>query len=622
MATKRKSPKLPVRQLVILCICRFAEPVVLTSVYPYLPEMIESFNVPKNEVAKWAGLTSAVFNFAQCLTGVFWGKLSDVIGRKPAIMGGLSCNMVTSLVFGFSQSLTWAIVARAMAGAGNGNVGILRTTVAEMVPERELQPRAFSIMPLIWTVGSIFGPAFGGALASPVQKHPEIFGDNAFLRRFPFALPNMVASIFFFIGITTGILFLHETLETKRNRKDYGLIFGKYLVDLFKGRKHKPPKVGKPKDHERTPLLQSRASSVSTVDFENDNGKHMAVKKKPVTLREVFSRQSSINLLAYALLALHSVAWDQLLPIFMHHPVQQLHDNPDVHLPFKFASGFGINSDRIGLLFTGYGIFGMIFQFLFFPPLARRYGILRCFKFFAICFPFIYLATAFTALMPTSTGRQVTMFILMTCKSIAGIFAFPCSTILLTNSAASLRILGTLNGVATSISAIGRALGPAIGGTTFTIGVKHGYVILPWFTLSVLSAIAAIPVWWLVEMEGFNAPSEDNSEDNSEDEDIPEDDEEEETTKSKPIFRSTKVCKNDDSFTDEPDEFAVDDEPAPPLARVVSHSANPTYMPPRRLSSSPIGMAEGVGPGGGRRLSNNLGPTRSGLGTGGTSAFN
>lgn len=80
--------------------------------------------------------------------------------------------------------------------------------VAEMVPEKELQPRAFSIMPLVWSLGSIFGPSFGGFFAQPAQNFPDLFGKNKFFLHFPFALPNLIASFLFMIGITTGFLFL------------------------------------------------------------------------------------------------------------------------------------------------------------------------------------------------------------------------------------------------------------------------------------------------------------------------------------------------------------------------------------------------------------------------------
>ena len=121
----------------LTAICRFAEPVTLTSIFPYLvrlpsysithktntsqPEMIESFGIDKKNVAKWAGLTSAVFSLSQCLTAVLWGRASDKFGRKPTIMVGLTCTMICTLIWGMSTTLPMAIVARALSGACNGN---------------------------------------------------------------------------------------------------------------------------------------------------------------------------------------------------------------------------------------------------------------------------------------------------------------------------------------------------------------------------------------------------------------------------------------------------------------------------------------------------------------------
>jgi MFS family permease len=102
-------------------VARFAEPLALTSVFPYLPEMIASFGVEKKEIAKWAGATSAVFSLAQSLTAVPWGRASDKVGRKPVIMIGLLCTMTCFLVWGCSTSLAMAITVRAIQGASNGN---------------------------------------------------------------------------------------------------------------------------------------------------------------------------------------------------------------------------------------------------------------------------------------------------------------------------------------------------------------------------------------------------------------------------------------------------------------------------------------------------------------------
>lgn len=217
-------------------------------------------------------------------------------------------------------------------------------------------------------------------------------------------------------------------------------------------------------------------------------------------------------------------------------------------------------------------------------------------------------------------------------KCWCSIFAFPCTTILLTNSAVSLRVLGTLNGVATSVSAVGRAAGPAIGGGTFSWGVKRGYVILPWWTLAFLSALGAIPVFWLVEMDGFGGAEASDSEDEDGDEEndmgegrgLP-------VTHDEVVTSATHVLVRDDLLPDsqvvataESSDLAVEDGPPLPRARVskteredVGERLTPRVAHSRM--SSPLGMRDGVGPGGGRRLSNGLGTTRSGFGAGGTS---
>lgn len=169
---------------------------------------MEYLGVQTDEIASYAGLVSAIFSLCQSLTGVLWGRASDVYGRKPAILVGLACLMGSSVLFGFSGSVKWALLARGIAGLSSGNVGIIRTTVAEMVPQKELQPRAFSLMPLVWTIGSIFGPALGGALANPAKTRPGSVPGTGFFARFPYALPNLVVGAFFLVGLVAGTFFL------------------------------------------------------------------------------------------------------------------------------------------------------------------------------------------------------------------------------------------------------------------------------------------------------------------------------------------------------------------------------------------------------------------------------
>jgi predicted MFS family arabinose efflux permease len=579
--------------------------------------MIESFNVPPDQIAKWAGLTSATFSLSQCLTAIAWGRGSDRFGRKPAILVGLTCTLITSVLFGFAQSLPWALVVRSLQGACNGNVGIIRTMVAELVPQKELQPRAFSVMPLVWTIGSILGPIFGGATVHPAERYPSVFGRSRFLRKFPFSPPNLLGAVLFLIGIVVGFLFLKETLETKKYNRDYGRMLGSVLTRPCSRRKSNKLKWGAENDEAEAFLSRNNGSG-------SELSTPVGVRKpkipyKPVGYREVFSPQSNINLVTYTLLATHAVAFDQILPVFMHHPTQDIH-SPDVHLPFKFAGGFGIESGRIGALFTIYGVYGMFIQFLAFPPLARRYGVLNCLKACSLTFPLVYIAAPFTSLLPTSGLRQAAMVGLMLIKGWCAIFAFPCTTILLTNSAVSLRILGTLNGVATSISAVGRAAGPALAGLTFTLGVDIGYVVISFWMLATIALLGAIPVFWLVEMEGFGGSDEDSDESDIDDEGDDDTAAESSATFTQAATRTApEAFINEDAIVDEPDDVPDDLHMTRTTSLGLKHRESRGSLDLRRIPS-PIGLGvQGVVPAGARRYSSDLGATQSGFGSIGTS---
>jgi len=254
-----------------------------------------------------------------------------------------------------------------------------------MVPERELQPRAFSIMPLVWSIGSIFGPAFGGFFAGPAERFPGLFGKSAFFVKYPYALPNIIGAVVFLVSVTTAILFLRETLESRRGRADFGLQLGRRLTRTFhRGRSGRPAAGGGGSrrrsfvDGEATapllPALRSSRRPKTALDATTP-----PVPTGPPSMREVFTRQTSITLVAYTFLALHSVSYDQILSVFLNFPVQE-HTPENTRLPFKFSGGFGVSHDKIGTIFALYGIVCGLVQFIVFPPLCHHFGVLNCYK--------------------------------------------------------------------------------------------------------------------------------------------------------------------------------------------------------------------------------------------------
>lgn len=163
----------------------------------------------------------------------------------------------------------------------------------------------------------------------------------------------------------------------------------------------------------------------------------------------------------------------------------------------------------------------MIVQFALFPPVARRYGSLPCLRLATFAFPIAYLLTPFTVLLRTSSSRQTAIFAVMLVKGFAAVFAYPCSTILMTNSARRIAVLGMLNGVAVSSSAVARALGPWSTGALFTAGVEAGYVVPAWWLLAAFGAAGWVSTWWLVEMDAGVAAKWEDGDGQANDEAIP-----------------------------------------------------------------------------------------------------
>jgi hypothetical protein len=129
----------------------------------------------------------------------------------------------------------------------------------------------------------------------------------------------------------------------------------------------------------RLSFVDDEASAPLLAESAMSSSDEIAIKTEPTSYAEIFTRQTSINLLSYTFLALHAVAYDQVLPVFLNYP-RINPDDPNVHLPFKFTGGFGLSSDKIGTIYTIYGIACGIVQFFLFPPLCARFGVLNCYR--------------------------------------------------------------------------------------------------------------------------------------------------------------------------------------------------------------------------------------------------
>ncbi|KAI7557701.1 hypothetical protein KC343_g23110 [Hortaea werneckii] len=84
-------------------------------------------------------------------------------------------------------------------------------------------------------------------------------------------------------------------------------------------------------------------------------------------------------------------------------------------------------------------------------------------------------------------------------KVTAQAFAFPSTNIMLANSAPSTKVLGTLNGVASSAASGCRAFGPTVSGILQSAGLSIGTLGLPWWTNALVAGCGAFISLCMVE---------------------------------------------------------------------------------------------------------------------------
>jgi MFS family permease len=491
-------------QLAVLTAARLSEPLTERSLSAYMFYQLKSFDgtLPDSTIAWQGGMLTASFAAAQFLTAVWWGRAADnaSIGRKRVLLVGLFGTTVSCIGVGFSRTFISALIFRMMAGALNGNVGVMRTMISEIIKEKKFQSRAFLLLPMCFNIGVVIGPILGG------------FGDNSVLggkngvswmRIFPFALPNLVSAVFITGSALAVILGLDETHRAFRNKPDdYGRRLGKHIAAFFtKKQRYEYTQLDANVSHHDTATsieMTWPRTPTTRPDTEAALTKIDSTPEK-IPFRKIFTSNVLYTLLAHFLLAFHISSFNALIFILLPTPRSK---NTNAHLPFSFTGGLGLSTEHVGLATAIIGIIGFPLQISSYPLINAKLGTLKCYRVFLPFSPVAYTLLPFLTLLPNKAYLVwPCLTVVLALQVISRTFTLPGAIILVNNSAPDPSVLGTIHGFAQSVSSAARTLGPVLGGIGLGWGLKNNAVGAVWWCMA-LVAITNWAVLWILREGG------------------------------------------------------------------------------------------------------------------------
>ncbi|KAJ6197884.1 major facilitator superfamily domain-containing protein [Bipolaris maydis] len=549
MPPNPKDAPFPTKQLIIIGICRFSEPLAFNSILAYSPKMVEDLGMSHRDASFYAGLLVSAYAIAEAMTAPLWGMVSDHYGRKPIALTGLLGVALSSLVFGLAPTYWVALLARFVGGALNGNVAIMQTMVAEMVKNPAHEPRAYATQPFVWTLGGIIGSAMGGFLAQPARLYPNTFDKDGLFGRYPYLLPNLVAAVGIFLAILQGMLFLEETLvREEKPEGENGIADHHDHVDHMATINETPVNersrlLPPPPNHQhlgregRGSTAGSTRHRGSIASFTRDrlasisvSGSIRHIRKRasfmeegmpmpfdqrfdirrssfgtmhsikiqqdvlpirggpPPKPRRTFNRTVVMVILAMSILAFHQMAFFSILPVWV------LDDHS--HRGLDFHGGLGQDIPDVGTFLTVNGFITLFVQGFIFPIFVEWAGVWNSFLWMIVLYPITYLFVPFITAFPPifeTTGVYFVLFL----QAFFGIVVFPCALILMKNAIPSPLVLGRVNGLAMSACCLARTISCPLIGLIYSLGGSAA----AWFSLAAIAIIGAIQLLWVPKEE-------------------------------------------------------------------------------------------------------------------------
>ena len=111
----------------------------------------------------------SIYLVTQAVTVPIYGKLADIVGRRPVLFAGIGIFLFGSVLCGVAWSMPLLIAARAVQGIGAGAVLPMTITIVGDLYSVAERSKVQGYVASVWGIASVVGPTLGGVFSDYIS---------------------------------------------------------------------------------------------------------------------------------------------------------------------------------------------------------------------------------------------------------------------------------------------------------------------------------------------------------------------------------------------------------------------------------------------------------------------